>query len=174
MIIFEGADGAGKSTLARIVARRLLDTERLKRFECYGLLPTWWDYCHHYMVSCQRFAVLDRFIVSEFVYGRLWRGGPNVKLTQKNVGDVADRMDAARSLTVYVRPEYDVCLNRLKQRGDPLLDHKDLRDVYKMYDEYLLRKNCVITGSPVMVVTAQDGVFEIDSIMSMYERRVAE
>jgi hypothetical protein len=70
MIVIEGADGVGKTTLARELCHRLH-----LGYEHYGMLPEGWRYFEDYMPSIRRDVVLDRFIMSELVYGtRLRRG----------------------------------------------------------------------------------------------------
>lgn len=66
MIIIEGADAVGKTTLAKRICQEL-DL----RYAHYGLLPKTWDYLTDYVPSIADRVVLDRFMLSELVYSRV-------------------------------------------------------------------------------------------------------
>jgi len=168
MIVLEGCDCAGKSVLAMELAEKMIERARLSRFERYGLLPEWWDYEWMYVRSCERWAIVDRFVVSEFVYGRLWRGGPNEKLTCERLTRVKNAMKAVGALTVHVAPPYEVVEKRLRMRGDDLVKRDDLATVMSWYDEYLARANCAITDTPVVRASGIDRGHDIATIMTRY------
>jgi len=167
MIVLEGCDCAGKTTIAIELARRMVETGRLRRFEKYGLLPDWWDYHHMYVRSCEEWSIIDRFVVSEYVYGLLWRGGANKELT-KRVKTVSQAMNDVSAVTVYVRPSIWVIEKRLKERGDPLVKIDDINHVYSWYDSYLARERCAVTNTPVVQVDGENVHEECDKIMDVY------
>jgi len=169
MIVFEGCDCAGKTYLAENIALRFLTLGRLTRFEKYGLLPAWWDYKYHYISSCKEYAVLDRFIVSEYVYGRLWRNGPNEKLTCTGLSAIIEHIRTLPSaLTVYVRPSYQTVMKRMKQRGEKLLHPRDVRKVMSMFDEYLNHELCRVTEMPMIQVSGENIEADSDKILQAY------
>ena len=169
MIVLEGCDCAGKTSLARELMREI--GGKLAHFERYGLLPNWWDYSWMYVNSCRDWAVVDRFIVSEFVYGRLWRNGPNKRLDPGALDVVRHGMAAVDAITVYVRPPIDVVLQRMETRGEKLLKKTEVSRVYSMYDEYLLGSICKITDTPVIVVTGLNSLADVSEILVSYRPR---
>jgi len=188
MIVLEGCDCAGKTTIARELARRLLASDKLRRFEAFGLMPTWWDYSYMYVASCKPWSVIDRFIISEFVYGKLWRDGPNIKLTNSNCMLVREAMFKVGALTVYVRPPMETVLRRMELRGEKLLKPSDVPMVYALFDRYLsmglhrvrvrvqfpaaypyLLTSCSVTQTPVVIVDGEDLKENVSSILQAYD-----
>ena len=181
MIVLEGCDCAGKTTIARELARRLLASDKLRRFEAFGLMPTWWDYSYMYVASCKPWSVIDRFIISEFVYGKLWRDGPNIKLTNSNCMLVRKAMFKVGALTVYVRPPMETVLRRMELRGEKLLKPSDVPMVYALFDKYLsgtpspwsgcpaLLTSCSVTQTPVVIVDGEDLKENVSSILQAYD-----
>ena len=123
MIIFEGADGVGKSLRAMAVVQRWARRGLLRRFEHYGVLPPTWDYRSGYLRSVQPFAVLDRFILSEEVYGALLRGGPHPLFKRGGLSHavVSRELQRCGAVTCLVRTSPRVVMDTVKRRGDKLV-----------------------------------------------------
>lgn len=132
MIIFEGIDGAGKTTRALATAARLAECGLLTQFERYGVLPLDWDYRRDYLRSIRPYAVCDRFILSEYTYGRVIRGGPDVRLTDRSMAVICRELARVGALTVYVHCDVKTALARRK-KNDVFTD----AEVLKVYDEYV-------------------------------------
>lgn len=171
MIIFEGPDCAGKSTLARAMVRKLLDEGVLTHYERYGFLPPDWDYKGDYIRSCKIGAVLDRFVVSEAVYGRLWRGGPNPKLFYGNTLDaIATACAEAGGLTVYVDTDLGTLYTRLQARGDKHVTAVDLPEIIRLFNDYLLGTECKLTHTSIIRASGVDVQKDVALIWDTYRR----
>jgi hypothetical protein len=66
MLIVEGADLVGKTTLCRDFIKGTGHTHQYCHF---GLLSEDWDYYHDYLQFVHARVVMDRFFLSELVYG---------------------------------------------------------------------------------------------------------
>lgn len=136
LIIFEGPDGSGKTTLARdyaaaIGARyvhfsNMLGLNRgLARVYVEGMLPALLGY---------QDVVFDRSWLSEVPYGKAFRGGAD------RLGDVTRRMLERLALkcgavVVMCRPPFDVCAGTFTNRPEVeyLKSVEQLRSVYDSY-----------------------------------------
>ena len=142
-----------------------------------------------YVASCKPWSVIDRFIISEFVYGKLWRDGPNIKLMNSNCMLVREAMFKVGALTVYVRPPMETVLRRMELRGEKLLKPSDVPMVYALFDKYLSGTSsrarmrvqfpavysylpwftsCSITQTPVVVVNGEDPMGDLHTILRLY------
>jgi thymidylate kinase len=78
MLIVEGSDLVGKST----VVKKLLESVELQQKgytpDHFGLLPEGFEYYWGYIDRSARRVVMDRFHMSEIVYGRMIRGGAKI------------------------------------------------------------------------------------------------
>lgn len=73
MLIIEGADLVGKTTLQRELLKRLPQHVPAH----FTRLPPGFDFYHHYLTAANRWAVQDRFHLSELAYARFNRVGPS-------------------------------------------------------------------------------------------------
>jgi hypothetical protein len=74
MIILEGADCVGKSTLSKKLIPLLDDLKYPHVEQHFGLLPKSWDYCSDYIRNVRPGVVMDRFHMSELIYGSVVPG----------------------------------------------------------------------------------------------------
>lgn len=137
MIIFEGTDCSGKTTLAQRVASILAARNGLHQFKRYGFLPNEWDYSTNYMADIQASTVLDRFTTSEIVYGTLFRGGPNPKFTSLNQAVIARELQWLCAVTVHMSPPVEVIVERLSKRGDPSFNKDQIVAAHKLFDDVI-------------------------------------
>jgi len=171
MIIFEGPDCAGKSTLARAMVRKLLDEGVLRRYERYGFLPPHWDYKLDYIRSCETGAVLDRFVVSECVYGRLWRGGPH-PLLASGLDAISVACAEAHGLTVYVDTDLGTIFTRLRARGDEHVKAIDLPEIIRLFNDYLLGTECKLTRTAIIRTGGVDLQKDVELIWNTYRKMI--
>lgn len=160
LIILEGPDGAGKSTLAReieseigaMVLHRGPPTEHpLDEYET-PLFP--------YRPREDIHIVCDRWHVGEWVYPRV--------LGRKSQADKAmwrhlELFLAARgALIIYLMPGLDVLRRRLHRDGDWLIKTDQLADIYELYTLQTyrtdMRVEVVQTCSPEHVIAAAKGL----------------
>lgn len=74
MLIIEGSDCVGKTTLCRELLKRLNAVDCAMIPQHFGQLPKNWDYYRDYLPYISSHTVMDRFIMSEIVYGHVLRG----------------------------------------------------------------------------------------------------
>lgn len=157
LIILEGPDGAGKSTLARRLGDELLrrhpsdklwilhkgppgDTHPLDEYE-RPLYPYRPGRGHH--------VICDRWHVGEAVYPRVL--GRSSRADEAVTRHLDAFLTARGALLVYVCPSLDVNLRRLRDRGDDLITTGQVAELRKLYADYLRR-----TIMPSRSVTATD------------------
>lgn len=75
MLIIEGSDCVGKTTLCNELLKRLNAAGCAMIPQHFGLLPKDWGYYADYLPYMATHTVMDRFIMSEVVYGHTLRGG---------------------------------------------------------------------------------------------------
>ena len=120
MIVFEGTDGVGKTTLAQACAKLMLHRGTLTNYKAYSVLPAWWDYFHHYLHDIRPGTILDRFTASEAVYGPLFRQKINDNFTPLNRAVVARELQRVGTITVFVDAPDEIIKERISARGDKL------------------------------------------------------
>lgn len=80
MLILEGADGLGKTNFAQ----RCVDYAATKPewpaviYSHFTRLPPHWDYYRNYLPYITPYTVMDRFHMSEIVYGTVHRGSTKI------------------------------------------------------------------------------------------------
>lgn len=133
ILIIEGPDGVGKSTLARLLA----DTYNLQ-YHHEGPLPPGVNALDYYGGVLQRArrhrhdtaqgTVLDRLFLGETVYGPLLRKGS--RLDPAGVILMQRLVSAAGAMQILCLPPYEVCL-RNWQSDRPELISRDSEDVFR-------------------------------------------
>lgn len=69
MLIVEGSDLVGKTSLCNALIERLCERGHPMIPQHFGLLPKSWNYYRDYLPFMNTRTVMDRFIMSEIVYG---------------------------------------------------------------------------------------------------------
>jgi len=138
LIILEGVDGAGKTTLAEELAGRLDDNLSFKLMHSGPLkddpLKEYEWRLRDYTPGTGQHVVCDRWHVGELVYGPLYRGSS--KLTEpmrKHVEMYLDRLGAHK---VVVSAPIATIQERLRLRGEDFLQDNHLGLVWDFYNEY--------------------------------------
>jgi thymidylate kinase len=177
IIIFEGPDGCGKTTLAKAVAKRLT-TKRENNHT-----PSWMDavYRHHgpypmithgsdlvniyagSMAPALRdynHVVLDRCWVSEMPYGLAYRNGADRLGIFRR--DYLEQESCGRE-TYLCLPPYDVALKNFQAtKGEQYLETVDqFRQVYEWYKEWGVYSNWRSTFHVVNPFDGRDHAKEI-------------
>ena len=151
VIIFEGADGCGKTTLARAVARDLgaLYVHHGPYAENGDRLATIYATSMSPAVTGDRDVVLDRCWVSEVPYGLAFRGGLDRLGDAKRL--LLERLAGACLTSLFLcRPPWRKVVAGFRTRhGDEMLDDEaQLRKVYEWYDPEVNS----VTSLPTFVV----------------------
>jgi thymidylate kinase len=135
MIIFEGPDGCGKTTIAMKVAEALAQRGRLNRFVKYGILPPWWDYLFDYYRDMGVGVVADRFTCSEYVYGHVCRDGVNPSFDEHKQSIIARELQSIGAITVYVDTPWEMIQARCTAAGrKEAFKLEQIKRVKEMFD----------------------------------------
>ena len=113
MLIIEGSDLVGKTTLIKEIC-----TEATKRGfpmipQHFGLLPDNWDFYQDYLDYINKRTVMDRFVLSEIVYGEILREKSRITpriwshLNRHCVSGPGPGYDLSTSMTVIIAAEPD-------------------------------------------------------------------
>lgn len=154
IVVIEGADGTGKTTLARAV------TDRLGAAYLHAGPPEL-----HPLVSytapleplADRIDVVcDRWHLGELVYGPLYRGGPG--LTDCQFGAVEDYLLAKGAVLVHCTGRSRDIARRLDQRGEDFLQPADLNRCLNLFDKAVLRSRLPRLTSVVGMEVTPDEV----------------
>lgn len=135
MIILEGPDGAGKTTLANDLARRFN-----YRYHAFGppQHPPLREYLGWLVDQPDNQVVVDRFHLGEHVYGPIYRGKSQLDPQSQWAIEMALKVRGAT--LVYVIAPLWALQETLLERGDDMVDVEDLARVVSAYDP-------VITGT---------------------------
>lgn len=119
LVILEGPDGGGKTTLANELLKATIGAATLKR---HGPYPGESRIAKHYLASVMdavihpaKLVIMDRAWHSEPIYGAAWRNGEN-RLSAMDVVALESAAKIAGGVLVICLPPYDVCLTAWKTR----------------------------------------------------------
>lgn len=130
MLIIEGPDNVGKTTLAKELLRRLWEEKRPYTYAHMGLLPPSWDFSWDYVSRMSRFIVQDRFHLGETVYGPLLCGRNRIDKDTMRWIDGYLRLKGA--LVVIVSST----ATRIESNWDPLREAFTLDQVLRVNHRY--------------------------------------
>lgn len=145
-IVFEGCDGAGKTTLAEATAQHtnaaLIHST---------LTPPGTDLVTTYNCLLDRTGrlVFDRCFLSELVYGPLYRG--RTRLTYQHMATLVRRVVSRNGIFVHVTAPATVIRRRLAARGEQLPELDEIALVCHRYDELF---RAVRTMADVLLITS--------------------
>lgn len=144
LIIFEGADGAGKSTLVDAVVtqlRRHYPTDRVTALKRGPLSPRVHPLDEYqrpldgYRPNSSEHIVCDRWHIGESVYPEVF-GRPS-KFERAIVRHTDAFLAARGALLVYVNPPYALNVSQLAQRGDDLVTTSQLSQIRSLFDQHV-------------------------------------
>ena len=92
MLIVEGTDLVGKTTLCRQLVETLNALGRPHTYSWLGLLPRGWDYHWDYVARMVNPVVQDRFYLSEAAYGVAARREPRLGTRELDLLDAELRV----------------------------------------------------------------------------------
>lgn len=143
MLIVEGTDLVGKSTLCNELIRRLWLLGYPIVYQHFGILPASWDYFEDYISFMNKRVCMDRFIMSEVVYGETSRSGS--KISPMKYYELDGYLRVNQSVTVvivaddsWLHAQYE-CLVDRSPYSDILRQTKKRKEYYG--EEVILKAN---------------------------------
>ena len=131
MLIVEGNDCLGKTTVVNKLCTILDERYNLAVVpQHFGLLPTSWDYFNDYVPFINSRVVMDRFIMSEVVYGYGLRNG--AKLTPERYERLQARLTLVGAMTVLITCLNDNTYGRILDEHVGRAEEYDRRDLMCM------------------------------------------
>lgn len=152
LVVIEGCDGVGKSTLAANLAQRM--GEAHTRMMHYGppVRHPLEEYVHDlewYRPMRTDHVVVDRLHYGELIYGPLYRGETKLGTAGRDYVDMFLRTRGA--VIVYVRPSPDH-RQRMTERGEDYLKEEDVTHVLEAYErvaaDAVVIEPIVVNGYP--------------------------
>lgn len=134
LTIFEGPDGAGKTTLINELARRWLRGVRTHHGDYPDVADVASMYVPDLITATLRDVLMDRCWISERPYADAFRGG--ITRISPGAQRMLERLAwSARTVVVICLPPFDRCRNAfLARKGEEYLDTVDqLKEVYDGY-----------------------------------------
>lgn len=132
MLILEGADLVGKTTLQTELLKHTAFTSRGYMPAHTGQPPKGFDHCWGYINLASRRVIMDRFHMSEFVYDRVLRGGQQL-LDPEMYRFVDGRLCALGVMTVIITADDDLLRERYSNGADELCH---IEQILLANDEY--------------------------------------
>lgn len=134
IIILEGVDGAGKSTLAKKIAALSPLPVRLEHRGEIKSTPEE-EYIKPLMYSRDdELIIADRWHVGEMIYGPIYRGKSLVAGDYNRI--IEGLLDTLGAAKVILSPSLKVVRNRLAKRGEDYLQPNDVAAVHAFYETY--------------------------------------
>jgi thymidylate kinase len=133
MVIFEGSDAAGKSTLELELQNRLnWDIIKGSSFELAKKAND--ELFNHFkeVTLNNPNAIIDRWAISNYIYADIFKD--YTRITDQQLQYLESLIEANNDTIVYVRADPEVIKHRLRQRGDEYIEEKDVDSIIKAYD----------------------------------------
>lgn len=162
LVVIEGVDKAGKSTLAERLKREL--GWNIVHFGKPGPKPAN-EYAE--FLKYGENMICDRFYVGELVYGPLLRGKHS--MTALEIITIERMCRKAGMILVHVDPEYGIIATRLMLLGDELINAEQNEKAYKMFKDVVPTRN---TGQIVRWVQGTTVQHVTETIRMMVDRDI--
>lgn len=132
--ILEGADGTGKTTLARKILDKTNGHYLHSTYDRYWNIQDYHQQIAESAISLNIYqdVVIDRWALSELIYGNVFREGPsyNVETTLKN-------LDNEQWVTWIYCKNDNAIINHLRNKRKRKEMFNDMTEVTKEYDKYI-------------------------------------
>lgn len=128
-VILEGVDGAGKTTLAKLLQEKL--NYKIVQGSSFEIASQGTHYMYRFMMDLlyQENLIIDRMFLSNYVYAQLY---DKKALSHSQLARLS-KIAKEDTLTVLLLPEKELVMKRLLVRGD---DYVQLDDVQYISDAY--------------------------------------
>jgi thymidylate kinase len=172
LIILEGPDGAGKSTLANKLAlntRGIVDIRHCSQLT-RDPLDEYVDDLHMYVPNTGMNIIYDRHYLGELIYGPLYRDESKVDPIVQVV--IEHRLNHLGALLVHVTHNVETLVQRCKDKGEDYLQEGDIYFVRQQFIEEVAEAGIRFKMTVVDAV-ARD-VLDIVWLAQKLEERVNE
>ena len=137
LIILEGVDGAGKTTVADLIAAKYSELGYSVCYLHYSQLKRdpFDEYTEPFLYFAENTLVLvDRSYQSELIYAPLYRGASAINL--KLLGELETLYLGTGAVFAHVTAELDAVYDRLSDRGEDYLRTSDVEAVHSAYTDF--------------------------------------
>lgn len=174
-IAIEGAIGAGKTTLAQMLAERLGGRLLLERFEENPFLPKFYEDPEHYAFQTQIFFLLSRykqqqelfqadlfhdFVITDYIFDKdkifayLTLADEELKLYETLLAAIEKNIPTP-DLVIYLQCSVDRLMSNIRSRGRRMeenMSEEYIRDLNEAYNYFFFRYK----SSPLLIVKATE------------------
>jgi len=106
MLIIEGSDLVGKTTLIKEICKLADEHDFPLIPQHFGLLPKSWDYLLDYLPYVIKHTAMDRFILSEVIYGETLRDGSRIDPFTFNALQLYLKSKKSMTVIIAAEPEF--------------------------------------------------------------------
>lgn len=107
MLIIEGPDLVGKTTLAHKIVKQMQALhDRPTVYQHFSRLPKSWDHYRHYIPYITPRTVMDRFIISELVYGKVCRNTQSIDAETLRLLEARLAMVGSMTIVITSTPDF--------------------------------------------------------------------
>lgn len=136
LIIFEGVDGAGKSTLVEAIQEEVPGIQSMHRGQIKrSPLIEYEASLDHYKPGTGTDIVCDRWHIGEMIYGPLLRG--ESKLGEASLEHIELYLSSRGALRSWVQTPLPVVQSRIQSRGEDLIDWSAIPLIWDWYQRTL-------------------------------------
>jgi len=172
LVILEGPDGAGKTTLAQKIAFSVHGVTDIRH--CSQLrrnpMAEYVEDLHMYVPGTGMNIVYDRHYLGELTYGPLYRGISQVSPSIKTA--IEYRLNKLGALLVHVTHDLPTLIERCKDKGEDFLQEGDIYFVRQQFIEEVAESGIRFKAA-VTDATGQD-ILDIIWLAQELEKRVSE
>lgn len=163
LIIFEGPDGAGKSTLAKFLS--YVTNKKLVSNTHSDPCDLKWFLNQLDKESC----IIDRTFISEIVYSEA--KNRERRITNRDIDILVDKLLEKRALIVYCTNRYELLVDRAFSRGEDYVNKEELRRVIELYD-YVFDDIIMSRGISVLKINSFLNIKQITSLIGDYNESI--
>lgn len=141
MIILEGPDNAGKSTIAKKIEKDLNKKGVITKIKHFDTPDETFDFYDDYLKEMEgnEFKIFDRFFYSELVYSELL--GREARISKSTIRTIEDKILEKNGIIYFVNPGIETLKNRLIKNGDEIMKENLLSDAIKIYKSVLAQSS---------------------------------